>query len=915
MGIRKNAKFLSAPEREDLVRAFVMMKADVVNPSAPLSDQYSRWEEFVAVHWYIQNVNMPGFNNVNFGHGGTNAYGFLPWHRYFLYLLEQRLQSHVPGVMLPYWDWTDPTSTLFVEDFLGPNGTITSNWDVLQGYFARDPPGTGVNTTPMPSWWPAGLDGWNLHPVFGSFSGALRRRIGSTTALPTIASIRSALSKPDYPQFQNALESGFGVSPSHGLHNSLHVWFGSVAHMWSVQVSPFDPMFYLHHCNIDRLWAMWQMDGHMTDYPIVGGNAGHNRNDPMYPWIGNLAGYSTNNLISSIDAPDFSSLGIVTPADVLDHRSLGYSYDTQVIMGIALDRTGSMTGMTPDPMTASAPDVTKWEAAKRGIAAFLQDCEVAYESAEAYILAGIKTFRRLGSNDFSSVFTGVPYGLVKLGSTYSRADFETAVSTMNPGGSTPLADALLDVNNTLVIPPFGSIPSDERRYLVLFTDGLLTSGSPLSSIANGSLSPTSIFAMGFGTGTDVDYTTLSNIVSKGSTITNQQGIAIQQVFHGENAGVIDKFYSQALAAAIGFTPIMDPVLELFDGEHTHLNFSATSAEDAFFLTVQGMDFDSSNWSYQLIGPDGGICWTSGDLPGHTHGGEHCSCHRKPHVVARTSNGRLSLFLTRDSASSSSWVGEWNLMIGRRARNLAHMVMLSIGYLLVPVGASPLRGPRFTRLLKSPRQRTAVRAIPGIPKHRLDENPTSSNQSQREACSVAINVYGRTRLRVSLNVDMIVKSGHPVDITVNTETLRGTSHPLKALSRLVAPQNDLMSILDTEKIDRSLYEKTKREDDGITIDAVNALVHLEEKNPALAEIHDEEIKVVSDHDSKQHLHIKETSIPGIYRVSTWIQGTYDPGTSADTKDHHDDHKCRNSKVETYSRLISTSMSIEKPKNKT
>jgi hypothetical protein len=55
--------------------------------------------------------------------------------------------------------------------------------------------------------------------------------------------------------------------------------------------------------------------------------------------------------------------------------------------------------------------------------------------------------------------------------------------------------------------------------------------------------------------------------------------------------VIDKFYSQALAAAIGFTPVVDPVVELFEGEHTHLEFTATSAEDAFFLTAQGMDFD------------------------------------------------------------------------------------------------------------------------------------------------------------------------------------------------------------------------------------------------------------------------------------------------------------------------------------
>ena len=41
--------------------------------------------------------------------------------------------------------------------------------------------------------------------------------------------------------------------------------------------------------------------------------------------------------------PDFSALGVITPEDVLDHRALGYSYDVQAVVGIALDRTGSMT--------------------------------------------------------------------------------------------------------------------------------------------------------------------------------------------------------------------------------------------------------------------------------------------------------------------------------------------------------------------------------------------------------------------------------------------------------------------------------------------------------------------------------------------------------------------------------------------
>lgn len=38
MGVRKNAKFLTPAEREDFVRACVLLKAEIVNPGAPAAD-------------------------------------------------------------------------------------------------------------------------------------------------------------------------------------------------------------------------------------------------------------------------------------------------------------------------------------------------------------------------------------------------------------------------------------------------------------------------------------------------------------------------------------------------------------------------------------------------------------------------------------------------------------------------------------------------------------------------------------------------------------------------------------------------------------------------------------------------------------------------------------------------------------
>jgi len=56
--------------------------------------------------------------------------------------------------------------------------------------------------------------------------------------------------------------------------SETHDWFGyhttilqddeisGASTMPNVACSTADPMFFMHHCNIDRLWAEWQDSGH-----------------------------------------------------------------------------------------------------------------------------------------------------------------------------------------------------------------------------------------------------------------------------------------------------------------------------------------------------------------------------------------------------------------------------------------------------------------------------------------------------------------------------------------------------------------------------------------------------------------------------------------------------------------------------
>jgi tyrosinase len=73
--------------------------------------------------------------------------------------------------------------------------------------------------------------------------------------------------------------------------------------------SPNDPVFFLHHCFIDKVWADWQAvqldanpDAAPHYAPVQSGPPGHNLDDQLKPWTR-------------------------TVRDVLNISSLGYQYE------------------------------------------------------------------------------------------------------------------------------------------------------------------------------------------------------------------------------------------------------------------------------------------------------------------------------------------------------------------------------------------------------------------------------------------------------------------------------------------------------------------------------------------------------------------------------------------------------------
>ena len=89
-------------------------------------------------------------------------------------------------------------------------------------------------------------------------------------------------------------------------HNAAHRFIGG--HMGGAY-SPNDPIFWLHHANVDRIWAQWQKfqlgiggsHPRSADYPPITQSdpwnndpipLGHRLNDEMWPWVTNPGNFS-----------------------------------------------------------------------------------------------------------------------------------------------------------------------------------------------------------------------------------------------------------------------------------------------------------------------------------------------------------------------------------------------------------------------------------------------------------------------------------------------------------------------------------------------------------------------------------------------------------------------------------------------
>jgi len=108
--------------------------------------------------------------------------------------------------------------------------------------------------------------------------------------------------------------------------------------MSSIGTAVNDPIFFLNHCNVDRLWAMWQDYGNLNLFPSQGQTIGNNRDVLLWPWDGGKAEPESDKLRDLIRSADPEN--VVKNGSMLNYRTLRYCYDHQ----LAELKTGTAVG-------------------------------------------------------------------------------------------------------------------------------------------------------------------------------------------------------------------------------------------------------------------------------------------------------------------------------------------------------------------------------------------------------------------------------------------------------------------------------------------------------------------------------------------------------------------------------------------
>jgi len=185
---------------------------------------------------------------------------FLPWHRMFVYFFERIVRNAIgdPSFTLPYWNYVPVTNSVLPATFRNSASSLYRA--------SRNGPANG----------------------------------GSQIATGTYFN-NNALAQSAYSPV--GVVPGFCLKLDNELHGRVHVQTGNTVGMGSIPWAANDPIFWAHHCNIDRLWASW--------------NAGGRANPSSSSWLNK----------TFVFADEHCNQVSATIKDFAQIAPLGYAYD------------------------------------------------------------------------------------------------------------------------------------------------------------------------------------------------------------------------------------------------------------------------------------------------------------------------------------------------------------------------------------------------------------------------------------------------------------------------------------------------------------------------------------------------------------------------------------------------------------
>nr|KAJ3415599.1 hypothetical protein HK105_001460 [Polyrhizophydium stewartii] len=291
--VRREWRELTAAEQTNYIDAVLCLKSQ--KSKLPRSAKSpSRFDDVAYTHMMALDV-------------AHSSALFLPWHRAYLAAYESILQSECgyKGT-LPYWDWT--------VDSQAPEKSVLWSSKAFGG--DGDPSSTNlcIRSGPFKAWRSAFARRMCLARSFGGGS------LDSTAVLYSPEAIYMLLSRSTtYDDFRSALEEG--------PHNNVHSAIGG--DMALIDMSANDPVFMLHHANVDRMWALWQ-----KMHPALAGSYGGDNADGTAADAGDVI--SLFNLIPSQPKRPVSAMLNTTGG-----APLCYVYSNSVRAGIGAGGTAN----------------------------------------------------------------------------------------------------------------------------------------------------------------------------------------------------------------------------------------------------------------------------------------------------------------------------------------------------------------------------------------------------------------------------------------------------------------------------------------------------------------------------------------------------------------------------------------------